>query len=165
MLAVNESWRLAPWADVLYACDPGWWVYRRGVPEYLGLKVTADLGAAETFGLQHVALAEREHQILTTPGRIGCGGNSGFQALNLALQFGAPRIVLVGLDYSASAGVHWHGRHRGHLSNPTAARLAEWARRLDAQAVALAELGVEVLNASPASALTAFRKISLEEAL
>lgn len=153
VIAVNESWRLHRDADVLYACDPGWWVYRRGVPEFTGLRITADAGAAEHFGLRHIALEDGAHRIMTEPGRIGDGGNSGFQAVNLAVQFGARRIALVGFDY---AGEHWHGRHDGHLANPRTDQLALWARRLDAEADRLRGLGVEVINTAPASALRAY---------
>lgn len=98
-------------------------------------------------------------------GHIGYGGNSGFQALNLALQFGARRIVLVGFDMQLADGVHWHGRHASNLNNPSAASLARWATILDRQAPAIAAMGALVLNASADSALTAYRKVPLEDAL
>ncbi|MFN3585181.1 hypothetical protein [Phenylobacterium sp.] len=162
VIAVNESWRLHRGADVLYACDPGWWVYRHGVPEFEGLRITADAGAAEHFGISHVALQEGQHRILTEPGQIGDGGNSGFQAVNLAVQFGARRIVLVGFDYR---GDHWHGRHGGNLANPGANQLAVWSQRLDAEAARLRSLGLEVFNTSPTSALRAYPLRDLASAL
>lgn len=103
--------------------------------------------------------------LVDEPGVIGSGGNSGFQALNLAVQFGARTIVLVGYDYRIDQGLHWHGRHKAGLNNPTQHNIARWRRRLDDQAGRLAALGVEVLNASPVSALTAFPKVSLAEVL
>lgn len=99
------------------------------------------------------------------PGTIGRGGNSGFQALNLALQFGARRIVMVGFDMSARHGVHWHGAHGKGLVNPAAANLARWRRVLDAQAPALAALGVRVIVAGQESALTAYPKMDLMQAI
>lgn len=85
--------------------------------------------------------------------------------LNLAVQFGARRVVLVGFDLNVDAGIHWHGPHPARMNNPTPGLLAKWARILDAQAPRLAALGVEVLNASLVSALAAYRKVTLEEAL
>ncbi|MFN4176430.1 hypothetical protein [Phenylobacterium sp.] len=96
---------------------------------------------------------------------LGFGGNSGFHAVNLAVQLGVRRIVLVGFDMSLADGVHWHGAHDARLNNPTAQSLARWAGVLDRQALRLAQLGVEVLNASPVSALAAYPKVSLEDAL
>lgn len=98
-------------------------------------------------------------------GELGWGGNSGFQAVNLAVQFGASRLILVGFDLNVVGGLHWHGRHREGLNNPRPSHLRAWAERLDAQADRFAELGVEVLNASPTSALGAYPKVTFAEAL
>lgn len=103
-------------------------------------------------------------------GRIGAGsrysvGNSGFHALNLAVQFGARRIVLVGFDMRLDHGVHWHGRHPPGMNNPSDGMMAHWRRALDKAPATLARLGVEVVNASGISALTAFRKVPLLEAI
>lgn len=62
------------------------------------------------------------------------------------------------------AGAHWHGKHHG-MSNPNSINTARWRVKLDAQAPRLRSLGVTVLNASPNSALTAFPKMTLAEAL
>lgn len=166
MLAVNESWRLAPFADALYACDGCWWDLRRGAPEFGGLKITQDVRAAQLYGLRQVRLRKGCDRLLfDEAGEIGWGGNSGFHAVNLALQFGASRLALVGFDYGLAGGVHWHGRHPARLNNPSAANLARWARTLDGQAPVIAGLGVEVVNCSPVSALTAFPTATLEDAL
>ena len=98
-------------------------------------------------------------------GEIGWGGNGGFHALNLALQFGVSRIVLVGYDMRVDRGLHWHGAHGGGLNNPTEPNVARWRRVIDAAAPILQALGIRVVNASPVSALTAYPKMSLEEAL
>ncbi|MDZ4376476.1 MAG: hypothetical protein U1C74_34260 [Phenylobacterium sp.] len=167
VLTVNESWRLAPWADALYACDDAWWRARRGVPDFPGLKICGDERTPKAFPeIRRVRPnANVDAILMREAGRIGYGGNSGFQAVNLALQFGSRRIVLVGFDLHLADGVHWHGRHAANLNNPSAQSLARWAVTLDRQAPAIAALGVEVLNTSPQSALTAYRKVPLEEAL
>jgi hypothetical protein len=163
VIAVNESWKLYPNADALYACDRAWWDLHRGCPDFTGLKITEDTRAARTYGLQRVEIDRAAHAMLVEkPGHIGNGGNSGFQAVNIAVQTGVKRIILIGFDYQ---GEHWHGDHPRPLNNPTSDKLATWAKRLDAVAPELARLGVEVLNASPASALTAFQKIEMERRL
>jgi hypothetical protein len=83
------------------------------------LKVTADRQAAARYGLQLVKVSEADRVCMAQAGVIGSGGNSGFQALNLALQFGARRVILVGFDLNLAGGVHWHGR-TPRLNNPTA---------------------------------------------
>lgn len=134
------------------------------------MKITADETAFRDYGLALVKLTRGHDQILTDePGVLGWGGNGGFHALNLAVQFGARRIILVGYDLHIPGGrrdqVHWHGAHGRGLNNPAPSILAKWRATFDAAAPRLKALGVEVLNASPASALTAYPKVSLEEAL
>lgn len=163
-LAVNEGWQLAPWAEVLYACDGAWWGLRQGVQEFAGLKVTADHAAALAFpGLHLIRVRHGIDRMSFVPGEVGWGGNSGFHAVNLAAQFGAARIVLVGFDMHVAGGVHWHGRHPRGLNNPDARNTARWRRLMDAAAPDLAARGIEVLNASPTSALTAYAKVHFDD--
>lgn len=130
--------------------------------------MTQDSDAAAKYrDLNLVRLYNAEDSRIRTdePGLLGSGGNSGFQAVNLAVQFGATKIVLVGFDYRIDLGIHWHGRYPPGLNNPNQTSVARWRERLDSQAKRLADLGVTVLNASEDSALSAFPKVPLMEAL
>lgn len=98
-------------------------------------------------------------------GHVGSGGNSGFQAINLAAQLGADPIVLVGFDMRVDHGLHWHGRHAGNLRNPSPTNIREWRQRLNLAAASLAARGITVLNASPESALTAYPIVPFGRAL
>lgn len=165
-IAINESWRLVPWADALYGCDEAWWRQVEGVPAFRGLKITKSPGAAKRYGLHQVELRRKVDKILTDqPGVIGDGGNSGFQAINIAAQAGVSRIVLVGFDMRIDNGVHWHGKHAGGLNNPRAANLPRWRAAIDGAAGELQRLGITVINASATSSLSAYPKMSLKEAL
>lgn len=173
VVAVNESWRLCPWADVLYGCDGQWWTKRDGVPEFRGIKVCYDQAACLAYpGMRKVNLRERYGDLLLDPpGYISdggskwpeeVGGNSGWQALNLVTQWGPRRIALVGFDMT---GEHWHGRHPPGLGNPSEKLFAVWRRNFDAAAGRFIELGIAVLNCSRISTITAYPKITLGEAL
>lgn len=97
-------------------------------------------------------------------GKIGGGGNSGFQALNLAVQLGATRVLLIGFDMHDRGGVHWYGRNNWvGANNPTDSNFRRWIRALNIAAPVLANRGVEVVNASPFSDLQCFPKASIEE--
>jgi len=151
---------------MLYAADGAYWKADAGARAFPGLKVTQDARGAAAMGLCCIKVEARMRVMLFDRfGEIGAGGNSGFQAVNLAAQAGASRIVLVGFDLSLARGVHWHGKHGGGLNNPSALNMARWRADLDAAAPMLSALGVEVLNASPHSSLTAFEKRPLEDCL
>lgn len=106
VIAIKGSWRLCPWADALYGSDRRWWIENNGAAKFGGLKITASPAAAKLYGLRAVVRLRVKEQILTDEtGVVGCGsrrggGHSGFHALNLAVQFGAKRISLVGMDMS-----------------------------------------------------------------
>ncbi len=164
-IAVNNSYALHPQADVLYACDARWWRAHVDARGFAGLKVTSDSIAALRYGLRRVRIERINKLCLDDDDFIGGGGNSGFQALNLAVKFGAEKIILIGFDMHLAGGVHWHGCHGGDLKNPQEATLARWRAVLDMVADQTREAGVRVINASPTSALSAYPKMSLEDAL
>lgn len=110
---------------------------------------------------------ERDDRLLLDKvGRVGSGGNSGFQALNLAVQWGARRILLIGFDMTDSSGVHWYGRNNWPMaSNPYEPNFVRWIAAFQAAAPVLAKLGVEVINCSVYSAMKSFPRRSLDDAL
>lgn len=105
------------------------------------------------------------NRLLLGGDEVGWGGNSGFQALNLAVNFGARRIILIGYDMQIANGVHWHGRHGSGLNNPAESNVRAWRRHFGSIAGHLADLGVEVVNASRETALTCFPRARIEDAL
>lgn len=99
-------------------------------------------------------------------GTVGSGGNSGFQALNLAVQFGAKRILLIGFDMTDRNGLHWYGRNTWNgANNPTESSFRRWVVTFANAAPVLADLGVEVVNTSQLSFLRCFPRRSIEDML
>lgn len=165
-IAVNNSWQLAPWADILYATDGRWWREYSGCAEFAGLRLTSDEGAAREFGITRCKCRKRDDRILLDePGEVGWGGNSGFHALNLAIQFGCEKIILVGYDMQTRHGLHWHEDHPGDMHNPSAGNVERWRRAVDGARTIADMLGVRIINCAPESALVHYPKMSLEEAL
>lgn len=168
-IAVQDAYRLMPWADVLYGCDRKWWEYHSGAPDFAGER-WASVGNSSNDNdviadKYHLRLVEGRagNTFSTDPRRIHYGSNSGFQAVNLALLFGAERVILIGFDMRVVDGKkHFFGDHPPPLRMPTryerfALCFAEAAKHLPA--------GVEILNATPGSALTCFAQVTLDDAL
>jgi len=103
--------------------------------------------------------------LFNVPGTLGWFGNGGSQALNLACQFDATKIILLGFDMNLQRGMHWHGRHGHGLNNPKVGSVDRWRKILDAQLPLLSRRGIEVVIGSPGSSLTAYRKLDLQEAI
>lgn len=169
VIAVNDSYRLVPFADILYACDPPWWRYHEFAPGFHGERWTQHQGPkswpmeAAANGLRVIRSAAG-HSISTDPGLIFTGWNSGFQALNLAILGGARRILLLGFDMRRDdAASHWFGEHPAPLrrSSPYDA----FVRAFHNAAAEIEALGVKVVNCSPTSAITCFPRVPLESVL
>lgn len=163
-IAIKENIEICPWAEVVYGCDQAWWRNAMGLPNYRGLKIAYKSAFSS---VRTINVDGKSDRILTAdPGHVGGGGNSGFQALNLAIQFGAARILLLGFDMSDRHGVHWFGRSQGDgRSQPAEWNFKRWRIAFNVAACQMQGLGVQVLNASPLTSLTCFPKTTIEFAL
>jgi hypothetical protein len=165
-IAVNESWRLAPWSEILYGADYKFWEMNNGCPEFQGLRVSIDRRASEQpEWLVHRVQGHRsDNRMLDDPGHIG-GNNSGLNALNLAAQFGPRAILLVGFDVRLEYGLHWHPNHPAPMKNPLPGKVESWRRAVDNAAPTFAAQGITVLNCSPISTLKRYERMEFERAL
>jgi hypothetical protein len=159
VIAIKEALRLAPGADVLYACDARWWKHFGPTIAYAGpryaLEPTPYATALRNTGPIGLEL---------DPTGLRTGKNSGYQSINLAVHLGAARIVLLGYDMKAGkTGDHWFGAHRYPGTVPP--RYIDFRECFRWIVEPLKAAGVEVLNATPDSALEWFPRVSLEDAL
>lgn len=155
-----------PDSDVHYACDWRWWNSYKGLPDYKGLKLCQDNNfSGDDWGVKHVTVNRSvDHLLVSEFGTLGWGGNSGFHALNLAVQFGVKQIILVGYDMTLKDGIHWHGPHKV-LNNPNPGNVARWRNAVDNAHTMLDSMGISVINCSAVSTLLNYQKMSLEEVL
>jgi hypothetical protein len=169
VLAIKKNVELAPWADIVYGCDHHWWRSVVGLRDFKGLKLAYDASiCGSEYGIRKVDIPDIkcDRLVFDKTGSVGSGGNSGFQALNLAAQFGAKRILLLGFDMHGRSGEHWYGRNNwGLCSNPTEDNYRRWRAAFEGAAKQLTALGVEVVNVSQYSDLKCFPKMSLDQAL
>lgn len=172
VIAINTAVKLAPWADILYFCDRQWFGWHREtVLNFKGQVVTLgneDL-RKEVRGLVCMRDAGVEG-FSEDPAALCNGRNSGYQAIHLAAHLGAKRIVLLGYDMKSAAPaapgarprVHWHEEHPVPTHPDTPGGYVPHFKDL---LEPLARRGIEVLNATPGSALPYFPMTTLEEAL
>lgn len=157
VVAVNTSFKALAGPGIVYACDGEWWDrYHEDVREAGHEGWTQDVGAAARYGLNYIQ-ARAGKGLCTEPGTIFHGQTSGYQAIGLAWQMGAERIVLLGYDMQYTGGRrHWHGDHPEGLSN--AVGIHTWLKPFKALAADLDSVGCEVVNCTARTALTCFRR-------
>lgn len=163
VLAINDAYRLAPWADVLYAADEKWWSWHQGVPSFSGPKYAIESSRPVTWPDVRVLRNTGPLGLETDPSGLRAGHNSGYQAINLAVHFGALRILLLGYDLAPAADgrTHWFGDHPDRRVSP----YPEMRAAFDTLVEPLAALGIEVVNCSRRTALHAFPCAPLEQML
>jgi hypothetical protein len=160
VIVINDNYKLAPWADVLYACDPMWWEWHNGVPGFEGCKITQDKKSAKKYYLDHIQSA-RKPGLSLHPSTIHTGANSGYQAINLAYHFGAKKIILLGYDMQIGKRSHWFGEHpNGVRSNYT-----DFLHHFKTIAAQLPALDLEIINCTRVTALNCFPTANLESVL
>lgn len=160
VIAINDAFRVAPWADVLYFADTRWWQWNHDeASQFKGKKYSRWAGTKHP----DVTGVERVHGCdLPLSEDLGfvAGKCSGANAINLAYLMGATTIVLLGFD---GGGGNWHNNHQ------VAADQDQYARKfipaLDRMAEALDRRGVRVINTSLDSTLTCFEKMPLDQVL
>jgi hypothetical protein len=182
ILAVQDAYKLLPYADALYGCCPSWWRVHRDCCGFANPKWTTHEGGkdssnqklapdaelkaplADLFGLQCVR-GEHGDQFSLDPEVIRYGSNSGFQAINLAILLGCKRIVLVGFDMRCPSGeAHFFGNHPKPLHQNKDEDYRRFIPHFARAAKAL-PADVEIVNATPASALSCFPMMPLDDAL
>lgn len=164
VIAVSDTYRWAPWADVLHACDAKWWGYHEGAPTFTGLKFALRQDAGRWPGVQ-VLKDAGDSGLSADPSELCNGKNSGYQAVNLAVHLGATRIVLLGYDMQAAKDgrTHFFGDHSKLLQKDAP---FEWWRQNFATMVQPAKsLGVSIVNCTARSGLTCFPRMALRDAL
>ena len=165
VLGVNQAYKLGPWVDAVYFGDCGWYAQNlTAIRGYAGLKITS-CGRCPEFGWRHVHRVRRTKATgIDSKSRdaVAWNNNSGASAINVAYWLGAKRIVLLGFDMQLRGErKNWHDDYRNEMKNPEL-----FNRHLrgfpqiakDAQA-----LGLEILNATPDSAVTQFPFVALKD--
>lgn len=174
VIAINDNYQLCPWADYLYACDPHWWQKHQDNPillNFQGQKYTQDKNWSDSPSYQSIKL---KHNIVTIESKGGAGlstdasyiyqgGNSGYQAINLAYHLGAKKIILIGYDQKPSndGQYHWFENYEGMCKS----NYNSWVQGYLSISEQLPELDLEIINCTIDTALTCFPKAELKETI
>ena len=159
VISVNDAVYPCWFADVAFASDAKWWDHHGGVPSFKGQKVSRNcLGRYDVDYLRETGADGFDPE----PGTVRHGSNSGHQAVHLAAQLGASRIIIVGMDFTDKdfARDHWFGGHDGRMDMGSVAET--WRKHFRGLTDALEGRGVAVLNASLSSTIKWLPTVSLE---
>ena len=184
VIAINDAYLLAPWADALYFADVRWWQWQNdGIDRpLLGLKAREVKDRFRAFSGMRISIQNgngsvvdprvvvmrnlsvdngTQGQLSTDPTGIYTGQNSGYQAIGVAFLLGGNPIVLLGYDmkFSEDKRAHFFGEHPVKTSPET---YRQFRFEFDKLAPRAAELGLQIVNATSDSDLASFPRVSLE---
>lgn len=163
VIAINDAFLRCDFADVLYFCDKIWWLdYESEVRQHFKGKhiVTLENQIPGVHALRNTGITGFD----PSPDSLRHGRNSGYQAIHLAAHLGAGRILLYGYDMHVDRGgqLHWGKRKRETMTYNTYDYLLRNVMLPNFKTLKepLEQMGIEVLNATPGSALTVWKNIS-----
>ena len=167
VIGINAAYQLGSWVDYVYFMDKDYMLAERGGLSKFPNKVISALEYSETEDWCYTVKGTQEHGICETPNTIAYNWSSGAAAINLAYHLGAKKIVLLGFDMKLTRGKqHFHQAGNGY----TKPKLIDKVFKRHLQAFEYIKndadrLGVEIINASPKSAIKEFKRATLNSIL
>lgn len=167
VLGVNNAVYL-PIVDVLFFGDAKWyWWNVRAVREFQGPKYTLNKGVKWGWPSVEqepvtVLRFKFKHLYIKDPGWIGWNKSSGAAAINVAVHLGAKRIVLLGYDMRNDGRKNWMPHEWESTKQNPYENMREGFRFIKKSAD---RFSIEILNATPGSALSDFPKVKLSKLL
>lgn len=165
VIAINIAFKIGPWMDCLFFGDSGFFSkYTDQIFAWKGLRVTCGESMGDYSGKIKVLGRDRaKHGICFNPNTVCWNFNSGGAAINFAVHTGVNRIILLGYDMKLDEqkNQHFHNYYHGNVKT-VGATMAMHMKGFPVIAEALKDK-VEIINASPDSALTCFPKMPFKE--
>lgn len=170
LFGVNNIYERLPWIDVLLSCNIEWWdhYWPRSVWLRQGpfAKWTWDQPTSFKYGINYIE-GRWGDSLSVNPRYIHYGHASGYQALGIAYHYGVRRMYLLGYDMKYPPGEkrHYFGEYPKPLQHfPRTGPQGEFTGLIrQFETIDCEALGLEVLNCTPGSALTHFRKVDYRD--
>jgi len=165
VIGVNDAFKLGPeLVDICWFGDCRWHRWNENLlPSFPGLIVSCSPCKCEVPGVLKLKRVDKAG-LTANPENVLWNKSSGASAINFALHLGVKRVVLLGFDMKVGEkGHNWHKNHK-HTPRPTIYQQL-FLPPFQQIAEDAAKLGLEIVNATPGSALEVFPFVSLEEAL
>jgi len=175
VIGINVAYMLGNWVDMTFFGDNNYFLNHKDDMYYNfpGLKVGCANACQRYPWAKFLCRDNRKPFGITNIRKaIAWNGNSGAAAISVAANAGAKRIFLLGFDMCLddTNATHFHNEYRkGQDRNiPKDEKKLPYQRHIRGFPTILADAmqrGIEIINVSPTSAITEFKKVSLSEAL
>jgi hypothetical protein len=173
VIGVNVSYLIGDWIDIAFFGDSGFFLQQQeGLAKFEGLKVCCHPNIEKHKWIKYLPRnTNKTRGISDNPYSVCWNHNSGSAAISLAAHAGAKRIILVGFDMKLDnqSKQHWHDLY-GRIANnrQKKAPVMPFHRHLRGFADIAKDarnMGIEIINACPDSAIVQFPKCSVKDLL
>lgn len=186
VITINNSYQLAPWSDIHVACNDNWWDYYWKNDEVLrdmkADKWTRYKHQADKFGIHYIDSVDKGG-LSKDPAVVHINKGSGPLAINIATLYGFKKIILLGHDMKFASD--YNGKKKKVGSTPrhyfgeypkSMQHFPQSSKSIDNNGVIIGLIeayngmtkdleDTDVVNCTPGSHLSAFRKSSLQKEL
>lgn len=178
VIGVNDAFRMGEMVEICWFGDSRWyWWNKEDIDKFQGLKISGNrhpeiLGSVVGQPDVNVVLMSSGYGISTKKDKINFNSSSGAAAVNLAWHLGVSRVILVGYDMrmvrmpDGTLKKNWR-EHPGPEKGGSALSMSfnNFIRVFGRVAEDAKKLGLEILNATPESALKIFPFVELGDVL
>jgi len=183
VIGINVAYLIGDWIDMVFFGDGAFFLnHLQGLAKFPGMKVSCH-PTTEKYDWVKYTPRDGNHPrgISDNPMKVSWNGNSGAAAISIAANTGAKRIILLGFDMKVDGEnkQHWHdlyGRtkklreidhmvRKGRKVRPYHMPFDRHLRGFPVIAQDAKKRGIDIINASPDSAIHDFPKFTIKELL
>lgn len=182
VIGINVAYLIGDWIDMVFFGDSAFFhSHIERLAKFPGLKVSCHPSVEKYDWIKYTPRSGKSKGISDNPKMVSWNGNSGAAAISVAANAGASRIILLGFDMKLDTAnkQHWHDlygrqkrtqeqqnkRNRGIRQKPFHYPFDRHLRGFPVIAQDAKSRGIEILNASPDSAIECFPKFTIKELL
>lgn len=173
VIGINVAYLIGDWLDMVFFGDNNFFLqHMQGLADYPGLKVSCSPVTIKHPWVKYLPRDTKKRRGISSNNRsVSWNHNSGAAAISVAAYTGANRIILLGFDMKLNNDKrqHWHDVYkRGVYDDPNKLKKLPFYRHLAGFkfiAQDAARMGIEIINASPNSAISDFPKIAVSKLL
>lgn len=173
VIGINAAFLIGNWVDVCLMGDGTFYLMnRRELAKFPKLKISCNPNTRKKAhpgdNIKFLAKDNRmPFGISTRQAHVSWNGNTGAAGISLAHHFGACRIYLLGFDMKLGPGdrQHFHSHYRTAGARTEAKKLPfdRHMKGFPTIAKHARQLGLEIINVNPDSAITDFPRVSLKD--
>lgn len=167
-IGINIAYQIGTWIDIIFFGDNGFYqAHKNKLLQYPGIVATCApcfIEKKKDNGIKFLNQDPKKRQgISTNISTVAWNGNSGAAAISLAVHLGVKKIVLLGFDMNldSQGSSHWHSEYE--VRNRKQSPFAKHLQGFPAIARDAKNMGVDIINANPNSAIHEFPKKSIKE--